>query len=221
MVKLIIYYQQYRISICASLVNVYGQGKEKRVTRFGLFIAFIVAYFTFTIVFGERLNGWNESLPGHCYNTKLVAFPSHSHPYVDLIYVGITCFWCLVALLGCFSCHGLLSSSDNSAKLPPFIVTALQKRRVLESSFFDIAITIGWQNSMVRQKAEELAPGIVILAMLQYPLHLYMVIAMRAANEARLSGDSENTWGFGQIVALISAFSTVLECVRARSSESA
>jgi hypothetical protein len=41
-----------------------------------------------------------------------------------------------------------------------------------------------------------------------------MVIAMRAVNEGRLTGNSENAWGFGQIVALILMFATILECVR-------
>jgi hypothetical protein len=45
--------------------------------------------------------------------------------------------------------------------------------------------------------------GLVLTALLQYPLHLYMVIAIRQSNKRSLGGDGENTWGFGQVVALV------------------
>jgi hypothetical protein len=62
---------------------------------------------------------------------------------------------------------------------------------------------------IISTKALEL----VAMAMLQYPLHLYMVITIRSKNERLLQGDSENTWGFGQIFALVTAAATVMECV--------
>ncbi|KAK6062627.1 hypothetical protein SCUP515_13182 [Seiridium cupressi] len=42
----------------------------------------------------------------------------------------------------------------------------------------------------------------------------YMLYALRASNEAYLSGGSENEWGFGPVVALTLVASTCLECVR-------
>lgn len=56
--------------------------------------------------------------------------------------------------------------------------------------------------------------GIVHLALAQYPIHLYMVVAMRSSNEGLVGGDSENAWGFGQVVALVLASATVFECFR-------
>ncbi|KAG8358680.1 hypothetical protein FVEN_g3665 [Fusarium venenatum] len=64
------------------------------------------------------------------------------------------------------------------------------------------------------EKPEYRVWAIVPLAMAQYPLHLYMTIALRAGNESLLSGDSENAWGFGQIVALILYAATLLECIK-------
>ncbi|KAI6758814.1 hypothetical protein HG530_011054 [Fusarium avenaceum] len=64
------------------------------------------------------------------------------------------------------------------------------------------------------RKPEDYAWLIISLAMYQYPIHLYMTIALGAANESLLSGDSENAWGFGQIVALILCATTLLECVK-------
>ena len=43
---------------------------------------------------------------------------------------------------------------------------------------------------------------LILIAVLQYPLHLYMLIAIRESNRDTLGGDSEDSWGFGQIVAL-------------------
>lgn len=50
-------------------------------------------------------------------------------------------------------------------------------------------------------------------ALCQFPLHTYMIFSLRYSNEHRLAGDSENTWGFGQIVALILLGSTLLQSV--------
>lgn len=45
------------------------------------------------------------------------------------------------------------------------------------------------------------------LPLAQYLLHLYMVWAIRSANQVHLQGDFEDTWGFGQVVALVQIFS--------------
>lgn len=48
---------------------------------------------------------------------------------------------------------------------------------------------------------ETMALGI---AALQFPLHLYSVFTLRASNEHLLnSGNTEQQWGFGQIVAVV------------------
>jgi hypothetical protein len=40
-----------------------------------------------------------------------------------------------------------------------------------------------------------------------------MVIAIRVPNQSFLEGDSENTWGFGQVVALVLLIPILKECV--------
>ncbi|KAH7176883.1 hypothetical protein EDB81DRAFT_50884 [Dactylonectria macrodidyma] len=106
------------VSICASLVNVYGQDREHGWTRLSALIAFIACYFSYTVVFGIRLNNWSDSVPGHCYNTEFIAYPGHSHPTVDLAYLGVTCFYCLVSLLACVACHASIS---EVLLLPPYL----------------------------------------------------------------------------------------------------
>lgn len=52
---------------------------------------------------------------------------------------------------------------------------------------------------------------ILVLAFLQFPVHLYMALALRSANQGRLEGGGyENEWDFGQTTAVI------LLCVAAR-----
>ncbi|CAG1966678.1 unnamed protein product [Fusarium graminearum] len=62
----------------------------------------------------------------------------------------------------------------------------------------------------------EKAPFIATIALLQYPLHLTMAIIVRKRNERLLTGDSENQWGFGQIVALLLCAGTLVECFRSQ-----
>ncbi|KAH6962393.1 hypothetical protein BKA56DRAFT_597648 [Ilyonectria sp. MPI-CAGE-AT-0026] len=191
------------VSICASLINVYGQDREHGFIRFCSLIAFTACYFSYAVVFGVRLNEWSNSIPGHCYNAKFIAYPSNSHPKVDLAYLGVTCFYCLAALLGCVGCHDTISATFATTALP------------LGNTTFGISgLTNIVRSATTQNEVAEFAPFIVILAMAQYPLHLYMVIALRTANEGRLNGDSENAWGFGQIVALVTAVSTILECIK-------
>lgn len=56
---------------------------------------------------------------------------------------------------------------------------------------------------------------VLSVALLQCPLHGYILFALRASNEDYLSGESENVWGFGQIVALVLLTSVAVECIRA------
>ncbi|PNP39119.1 hypothetical protein TGAMA5MH_08971 [Trichoderma gamsii] len=45
---------------------------------------------------------------------------------------------------------------------------------------------------------------ILVLAFLQFPVHLYMALALRSANQGKLEGDGyENEWDFGQTTAVI------------------
>lgn len=52
---------------------------------------------------------------------------------------------------------------------------------------------------------------IVGVAMLQCPLHIYYIFALRASNESHLeAGGTEREWGFGQIVAIVLLGSNIL-----------
>ena len=52
-----------------------------------------------------------------------------------------------------------------------------------------------------------------IYAIMQFPLHLYFVVALRASNANRLHNGNENEWNFGQIVPLVTLLPTIVECL--------
>jgi hypothetical protein len=56
--------------------------------------------------------------------------------------------------------------------------------------------------------------NLLIVAAVQWPVHVYSVVALRVANRGRLEGDSEDSWGYGQIVAVVLLFGILIECVK-------
>ncbi|KAL2784686.1 hypothetical protein BJX66DRAFT_329783 [Aspergillus keveii] len=55
--------------------------------------------------------------------------------------------------------------------------------------------------------------GILVLSSLHFPLHLYMAIALRQANQGRFEGEAkhENEWDFGQTTAVVLLGGAVVE----------
>ena len=56
-------------------------------------VLFSVVHLAFTILFGRRLNQWNHSIPGLCYNTNGLATPDALHPNLDNAYLIVTCLY--------------------------------------------------------------------------------------------------------------------------------
>ena len=53
--------------------------------------------------------------------------------------------------------------------------------------------------------------AILALALIQYPVHVWSIFALRAANDKLLTaGLAEQQWGFGQIVAIVLLGSNVV-----------
>lgn len=190
----------------------------------------------FPAVFGAKLVAWSEELPGRCYNTRLVATPNGTHPLSDMIYLGITCFWSIMALVSCyisrlgsldFTGPPMESFQRDLSQLHTPISDILRLVR-LTSPYSDFSRTFRWSPInivyhysflffylLLHPKAEYRVWALAPLAMAQYPLHLYMAIAIRKDNERFLEGDSETDWGFGQIIALVLCTAMCIECIRA------
>lgn len=80
-----------------------------------------------------------------------------------------------------------------------------------------VGITAGWlllvMASAIFGRSER-RKIILILAFLQFPVHLYMTIALRTANQEHLSGEEgENGWDFGQTTAILLLGVTINELV--------
>lgn len=186
---------QCSISNCAAIICSFRTLKDHRVNRFISISIFVILYLAYTIGFGVRLNLWDENKSGHCYNTRYISDPSSKHPYVDKIYLGITCFF----LIGVLEWAFIGAFNINMGLAPPLFV----RRR---SQFND--------QGDVTEMYLGSAMLVLCYASLQFPLHLYSVIALKAANQPFLQGDSENMWGFGQVVAMVMFGATLTECCK-------
>jgi hypothetical protein len=132
---------------------------------------------------------------GHCYyNAVGIPFPNLLHPLTDILYLTNTCI-----------------SFSNSMAFCCAISSSLNLQRIYAQRF---------PNNKKIKLPLMLAPHdykalLLLLATFQYAIHIYMIFAMRAANEHHLKGHSENSWGFGQVVAMVLLGSSVLQGVRA------
>lgn len=152
------------------------------------FGAFATLYLVFVSYFGIALNNWDYNKTGRCYHYDHVALPDSSHPDVDKAYLVATCVFMFVLLFCCV----ILGKPATEY---------LRRGKTGRSPDFGMWLLI-WIARIF----------LLITALLQYPLHLYMVVSLRVANDKYLQGDSENTWGFGQIVALILLIPVFKEC---------
>ena len=72
---------------------VYDNKLESQRVRYFSITIFGMLYFGFTIMLGIRLNGWNDEVPGRCYNASRIALPNAKHPLDDQVYLGLTSFY--------------------------------------------------------------------------------------------------------------------------------
>lgn len=86
---------------------------------------FLMLYLTFVIMFGIRLNDWDDSIPGQCYSTSRIAALHGVHPMGDQIYLGITSLYCF-ALLTIATIDSRLPSRRDYAQLRVIFMGSLQ-----------------------------------------------------------------------------------------------
>jgi len=193
---------KYSVSFCAALVHVSdnprGSTTIEHKIRIVLSAIFSILHLAFSILYGQRLEKWDWTIPGRCYNTRLLAKPDASHPYVDRIYLGITCLYMQSSLIICF-------------------FAALAKRLGSKPSGDDDGAPDNSNSDTAEHITEHISSLSSVLVTLvavvyQYPLHLYSTIALRLSNESLLEGDSENSWGFGQVSALVLVVNTLIQC---------
>lgn len=232
-----------------------------------LLIVYTCLYLAFTILFGLKLQSWDDGSSGRCYNASRTSDPTAAHPLVDHIYLGITAFYLFGSLAMCRSVapdtfrdatKGLgqsfaamverLDQIDRPGPrfmadfsklmieswktlerliskyrvLQVVFATFLPRQIKMKPPFSDSSNNTSRLDDILEfyQANSNASPykarvTILTLALAQYPVHGYMVYALRASNEKFLSGSSENEWGFGQIVAMTLVGSTLFECFKA------
>ena len=85
----------------------------------------LLLYLAFVVMFGVRLNDWDDSTPGQCYSTSRIAIPDGLHPVGDQIYLGITSFYCF-ALLSAATIESRLPSLRDNAQKTVIVMGLLQ-----------------------------------------------------------------------------------------------
>lgn len=203
------------ISNCAALISASAVDRSNLPSRVFLMAVFGLLYFVFVIIFGVRLGQWDDNIPGRCYNSRGLALPDAHHPYVDKIYLGITCMYMFCVLFTALRIaisryiadkaggERFHASADRSSKF--YHREGWAKQQELSNQLY----------ALDASETQTYVSSALCVAMLQLPLHLYFIIRLRLTNEPLLSnGNDESKWGFGQIHVLITSAGLIVECCK-------
>jgi hypothetical protein len=178
-------------------------------------------YFTYFAIFATRLQSWNEDVPFACYNTEDTSRPGSHHPRVDRIYIGFAFAGTIYSLLYASSlalspilrCQVL---SWKRKRVPPKLPQTLGPvlKRILGVFSYSLPTTRKDLLTTIESQENNLKEYHVSLACLQSLVYIYMIFALRHANEPYLgSNDASSEWGFGQVVALALLGANILPIV--------
>lgn len=189
-----------------------------------LFFGMVVMAILVSVIFGTKLWDWNDDLAGKCYTTVGLARPYASHPKVDGTYVGMTA---TTLVLEVFACVFTVARATKDVKMDRGLEkakkTMLRAQRPSKEPLphhVRMAQFKAEQNAEALLKATNFTPSslrrmkvlVFVPALVLYIVSVYMVMTLRAHNVPRLKrsyGDTENSWGFGQIVAITSLLAVI------------
>jgi hypothetical protein len=153
-------------------------------------------------------------MSGDCYNAAHLALPNARHPYVDHIYISITCLYVFLSLGVTLRISTTRFARDKGEGIGDHWASKT-------CHFWSLSCVIcanpcfplGWCWACCTVKRDDedeedilrkfSTSGVLVVATLQYPLHVYSLFTLRANNEGSLTnGEDEKKWGFGQIVAM-------------------
>ena len=100
----------------AAISCAYSSHLEGQRVRCCSIAIFLMLYLIFVILFGIRLNDWDDSTPGLCYSTSRITIPDGLHPKGDHIYLGVTSCYCFSLLSAATIESRAPSSQDNAQK---------------------------------------------------------------------------------------------------------
>jgi hypothetical protein len=163
-----------------------------------------MAYFG---VFARRLQDWDDEVPLACYNTEGTSYRGHRHPFVDMTYICLTSVYTMCSLIyaSFLACtpeyrRQLRQLRDRPSTTPrptrtPVSIQLLDNLHYPRMCKFILSglEALAFDTKMI----------LVAIAVGQSPVHIYMIFALRHANEPYLDTNDRIEWGFGQIVALV------------------
>lgn len=195
-----------------------------------LVVVFGILYLVFVILFGISLGQWDNKVSGRCYDSHYLALPNAQHPYVDQIYLGVTCLYMFSVLIlsstiAISRCEIDPAWGKTRSALANVVIKACRFYNKITNQSFMSKQTTHWADRhglhsvlwypFKFQIALTRANPILTAAMFQLPLHLYFIIRLRLSNEPLLSNSSdESEWGFGQVYALVMTAGLVVECFK-------
>ncbi|KAH8768762.1 hypothetical protein BGZ57DRAFT_898373 [Hyaloscypha finlandica] len=207
------------ISNCAASVCIFREGIVKGYIRLTLIATWAVLFIAYIFLFITRLQKWDNDVPSHCYKTDATARPQDLHPHVDNIYIAVTSsficlsfFYALSLSLGSQTRQLRNKLSEVTSSMLASWATVFTDLRI-SSEYFQAMIPALLLPSPMFAPATDLQYAILAIAMLQCPLHIYSIFALRASNEHYLEGGSEKEWGLGQIAAVVLLGGNILQLV--------
>ncbi|KAH7078018.1 hypothetical protein BKA63DRAFT_509505 [Paraphoma chrysanthemicola] len=205
------------ISNCAASICIFGEGKSKGYIRLVLISVWAVLFVAYFSIFLARLSDWDLQVPFHCYNTSKTASSGDPHPNVDYAYVIVTFFFIGATFIYAVSLALRTQFRTTSVikKLNDFVDSRISTNpSTLSQNIMSLYFDVLTLSPLLGGPATELQRFILSVAMLQCPLHIYSIFALRASNEKLLDeGNSERQWGFGQVAAMVLLGNNILQIV--------
>ncbi|KAH7123579.1 hypothetical protein B0J11DRAFT_315464 [Dendryphion nanum] len=211
------------ISNCAASICIFREGRVKGYIRLSLIMIWTALFITYFAIFAQRLQTWDYQTPLQCYKTNAISNSRDRHPYFDNIYISLTFFFIMCSLFYALyislggplrnkwsefasAIDAFLSSAHDSgaAKFLTDFITGAAMPAMFHFSLQLVTVSLPMLSGQMSFPATELQRRILGIAMLQCPLHIYSIFALRASNERFLEeGGAERQWGFGQIAAVV------------------
>jgi hypothetical protein len=196
-----------------------------RILRLFFVILYLVFYLAFLILFDSHLREWDDKVPGRCYNTRLIGVPKALHPASDRAYLIVTSIYVYFAFF--------LAANVRSS-VPVQLEEIVHGPKKHQNGGFTFGLRGGLkkhQNGRLTFKwflrggfmiesflriftflmVNNETSMITLITGLQFPVHLYMAIALRVSNNFDGGADGENAMGFGQILALMVVIANAMQ----------
>jgi hypothetical protein len=174
--------------------------KPRRIFRLIEIAIFTLMHVVYAIILIFKHLQWNIDYPGECYDTRLTG---SSNGDLEEIYIALTTtglLGCMLVILHTLWLFEICESRDDVGE---------RLRIAYRSNLF---IDTNERVSRPKRSMRTATKLGIVSALSQFPLHMYMMVALRISNQHLLMDSSENQWGFGQSLAIVMMSGNIFEC---------